>query len=716
MRWKMFVTFATVCAIRSQIYGQMDIPYVESVRQHSATVRHIEPKGIGYDKGYTTLELLLAPHNEWSCFVPLFNVRGHVFNDGKWAANAGVGGRYIFDPVILGGNIFYDFRDGPRKRFQQWGAGVELLTRMWEFRANGYLTYGKKASRFYNVRFDHFEGNNIILGSKRNTALQGFDAEAGVNWPITRHSNWYFGAGPYYLDGQFGKHSWGGQARLTGTIVDYLRLTVSASHDSLFKTIVQGEVGITIPFGKRDCVPSCRFVCPYLLEDRLYQPIVRKEIIPVKKTRLLDPAINPATGLPWIVWFVNNNSSSLGTFESPFPTLAQAQAASQTDQIIYVFPGNATYNEGIVLKDRQLFYGSGIAHTIPTTRGPVTIPPFSKRPPLISNPAGDTVVLANRNEVSGFHIIPGAGFVGILGSGITDSSINNNIISNQPATRMMFDGVHGLIFINDNLLSTEGGTSPFGIRIGGATSANFTIRDNLIFNNDQGISLASTAPGNRLNIFHNAIADITFNALQITPSGGGHLFVQFSNNQVGVVGRCIHVIAALDNEEFDLIVNDNEINASANIMAMSPESGRTNIIFTRNAAVSDGPAFAGGVFSDGILTLEVSANAIAVLGDTILGGSPFLLLAENTSHATYCVTNNLLFFLTGFASQFDSADDATVCLKYQNNKANHFEDTVVEANQSGTGPFYLEPFVGNDGGLATTGTITRIPNGGCGCQ
>src|SRR5207237_5097203 len=125
------------------------------------------------------------------------------------------------------------FRDGPRKRYQQWGAGLELLSRMWEFRANGYLSFGKRTSRIYNLDFDHFAGHHIILGSKRNTALQGFDAEAGVNWAVSQYTNWFFGAGPYYLEGRFGKNSWGGSARLTGTVTDYLRFTVSASHDRL---------------------------------------------------------------------------------------------------------------------------------------------------------------------------------------------------------------------------------------------------------------------------------------------------------------------------------------------------------------------------------------------------------------------------------------------------------------------------------------------------
>src|SRR5690348_10439786 len=56
-------------------------------------LRHIENKGIGYKTGYTTLEGFLA--KDWDRFVPFIDARGHIFNDGKWAANAGIGFRSL---------------------------------------------------------------------------------------------------------------------------------------------------------------------------------------------------------------------------------------------------------------------------------------------------------------------------------------------------------------------------------------------------------------------------------------------------------------------------------------------------------------------------------------------------------------------------------------------------------------------------------------------
>ena len=80
-----------------------------------------------------------------------------------------------------------------------------------------------------------------------------------------------------------------------------------------------------------------------------------------------------------MVWFVNNTSPApgSGTFESPFPTLIQAQDASAPNDIIYVFTGDGTdkgMNAGIMLQKGQQLFGASINHTIKTTMGHVKIP------------------------------------------------------------------------------------------------------------------------------------------------------------------------------------------------------------------------------------------------------------------------------------------------------------------------------------------------------
>ncbi len=67
---------------------------------------HIEGRGIGYTEGYTTLEGLLFPFTSQETVFPLLDLRGHVFNNGESAANAGIGLRIapttLDTPNVLG--------------------------------------------------------------------------------------------------------------------------------------------------------------------------------------------------------------------------------------------------------------------------------------------------------------------------------------------------------------------------------------------------------------------------------------------------------------------------------------------------------------------------------------------------------------------------------------------------------------------------------------
>ena len=133
-------------------------------------------------------------------------------------------------------------------------------------------------------------------------------------------------------------------------------------------------------------------------------------------------AINPKTKQPYVVWFVNNTSPApgLGTFESPFPTLVQAQNASAPNDIIYVYTGDGTdkgMNAGIALQQGQLLFGASIDQTIKTTVGHVTIPARSTGLPTISNTNSTfvstsfNVVLLqfDDNTVSGLNLVDNIG-------------------------------------------------------------------------------------------------------------------------------------------------------------------------------------------------------------------------------------------------------------------------------------------------------------------
>ena len=116
-------------------------------KQHyRATIRHIESGGIGYEDGYTTLEAFLASDpSQWKV-TPFLDARGHIFDNGKWAANAGVGLRALWGNRAYGINTYYDYRNTGRFNSNQIGAGLETLGELFDFRINGYLPVGAKTS------------------------------------------------------------------------------------------------------------------------------------------------------------------------------------------------------------------------------------------------------------------------------------------------------------------------------------------------------------------------------------------------------------------------------------------------------------------------------------------------------------------------------------------------------------------------------------------
>ncbi len=235
-----------------------------SKRPNRVTIRHIEANGIGYNQGYTTLEGFFSPIYPWGKgedWVPFVDLRGHVFNNGRLAANAGLGLRYISN-YVYGINAYYDYRDTYRQHYNQVAAGLEALGEIWDFRINGYLPVGRKNSRFYHTQ--------------KEASLKGANAEVGYHIDHFKDIPFYFAGGPYYLHGK-GKTAWGGQLRARIDFFDYLTLEGNVSYDHLFHWVGQGQASVNIPFGSRRnvCSPQSR-----TLSTRALQRIDRFEIIP----------------------------------------------------------------------------------------------------------------------------------------------------------------------------------------------------------------------------------------------------------------------------------------------------------------------------------------------------------------------------------------------------------------------------------------------------
>ena len=341
-----------------------------------ASVRYTTPQGIGYKTGYTTLEGFFAPRNFFKeHWLPFLDVRGHVFDNGRFAANTGLGLRYLGQSRVWGINSYYDYRNTFRQHYNQVSAGFESLGRIWDFRINGYLPVGKKQSDFSRSHYAAFHGHNLLIRHSREYAMKGANAEAGIHVDHFEKAPLYFAGGPYYLTGT-GETTWGGELRGTVDLFHrYVRLEANLSYDHFYKWIGQAQISINVPFGRRNKVTkrydnSCSK--EMALQTRAVQRVDRFEIIPVGKQHITSAAIDPLTGKPWVFWFVNNTSPSMdppsGTYESPFPTFLDAQNASSPGEIIYMFPGDDSMTDmdaSITLPDGETLIETSTTHPIP---------------------------------------------------------------------------------------------------------------------------------------------------------------------------------------------------------------------------------------------------------------------------------------------------------------------------------------------------------------
>lgn len=254
-----------------------------------ATISHLEGRGVGYNRGYTTAELFVMPGwlgNE--NIYPFIDLRGHGFDNRKLAANAGLGIRMqSINNYCLGINFYYDARQAYHKNFdelgrtfQQVGLGLESLGPDFDLRFNFYQPVGKKKWHFKQIWVDDDNIQNTHEKRKIAWSEPGFDAEIGrcvdqgnfgscfgcnVGW-------WaYAAAGTYFFKHPGNKKNiWGAKFRLTANISRYLSFELRTSYDRVSNGIVQLKLGINIPI----CLGKEMDCC-------LLTPVERVEIMPL---------------------------------------------------------------------------------------------------------------------------------------------------------------------------------------------------------------------------------------------------------------------------------------------------------------------------------------------------------------------------------------------------------------------------------------------------
>ncbi len=210
--------------------------------QPRLSIRHEAGETVGIEASRTFLAGFVPfqiPQSDWL----LYGDSQAVFlKDRALGASLGIGLRTYSSTLdaVVGISLHHDYRDTGVNEFQQLGPGFELLGRNWEARANGYLA---SAFDVRKMAPNQFRGNVLFI-DRFESAMSGFDAEAGVSIPVADRFEPRAFAGFYHFQAPRRQHLWGWKGRLEATVSDAVGMSLAVQNDRLFETTVSHGVEV----------------------------------------------------------------------------------------------------------------------------------------------------------------------------------------------------------------------------------------------------------------------------------------------------------------------------------------------------------------------------------------------------------------------------------------------------------------------------------------
>lgn len=460
--------------------------------------------GIGRDDGFAPLEFM--PYFFLDDGMFLGDLRGFRSTQDKYGFNSGVGYRHYIRgwDRIIGINSFYDYDNTSGQLFRQAGIGLETYGSMWDMRLNTYFPLTddtKQLSLEFLPDSLRYSGNNILFDQIRTFGvhMKGLDHELGIPLPGRFNENHRVKAfaGWYHFEGRDVKSVNGWKGRLQGDLTGNINMALEVTNDDVFDTNVVFSVAISYGgFKQRDGEQINQF-------DRMTTPIQRQYTAVVQKNPVLEAdivALKP-DGTPYFVEHVasadpyNRNNvrfdpnAPLGTFENPFFTIQQAQAAPGGD-IIFTWTNSQFDNMPVVTEAgvQTLGEADGVVHTfLLQPFGFVNLPRANDNPdpnvaelrPLLTfsdrNTIVDAVTLTSgiplpdgsiiRTEFSGFRIgdlnaaqpeLTGATGNGIVGDNVTGVTADFNEVNYATGDGILLTGVGDVTFFSTRVFNAGG--------------------------------------------------------------------------------------------------------------------------------------------------------------------------------------------------------------------------------------------------------------------
>lgn len=380
--------------------------------------------------------------------------RMFMTNYGQLGGNVGLG--YRTRPWggsnIFGASLWYDADDSLDELYQDVGLSLEHYSDLFDARINGYVPVGEDSNRLADrLTNPRFVGNNLLYDRVLifGTALAGVDYEVGMPLPATfmRQHNMRAYLGAYHFSGNGVDMISGGKARLEGSIIPSVEAQVAVTSDSYFGT--NATIGVSWSyFGKFERTETNRA----MRYDRMGEFVNRNYNVIVAKRKDVTTgvqAINPATGLPFVIQHVGPNGNSTGAVDDPWDTIAEAQTAG--GDVIIVHAGTVI-TENIILGDGDIIIGQGDGfqdYLSVQGYGSVAIPQvLTGAAPVIEGVTGHAVTMADDSVFAGFRINSPTGH-GIFSDGVEHSVLSNLEINGAGGDGLFVNNATGSHYYNN---------------------------------------------------------------------------------------------------------------------------------------------------------------------------------------------------------------------------------------------------------------------------
>ncbi len=202
-------------------------------------------KAICYGSDRTSLNLLFEPDYFSKNLHRMIDLSWHQFRNQTNGANLGFIIRSKEEPMI-GGNIYYDYRQGYVGNYHQIGLGFECLGKKVDFRVNGYFPIGTKQHQEY-YQFDSYIGSYFAI--QRGTESVDFcsDFELGFLVKKTEKFTFHVAIGGYALGSVVQSGILGAKLRVTPSYKDYCSIDLNLSYDSIFGFVPEIIAKVSVP-------------------------------------------------------------------------------------------------------------------------------------------------------------------------------------------------------------------------------------------------------------------------------------------------------------------------------------------------------------------------------------------------------------------------------------------------------------------------------------